>query len=316
MEQLPNQPKTNKAFTLIELLVVIVILGILSSIGIISYNNYLESSRERVTEENYNKIIDTMNTELLRCKLNNSDRIFDSHSCESSSGPSINFLSNYFSNNLNIKNPYDKNSSIIGSDVCKKGTIAITSTSTGTYDASYASSKKKKKYSKQITSSWSSNYTKTNTTNISYNCSSSGSSSQGSIANYKVPGGVPHDGFGAYIAVDKDGKMIRKSYSACTYSYCGNEAEKNRTNGYASGVLWNRAEGRNYKPGEVKYVLIQANRGTKPPGTVMNSAVPFDDNGQRICTNKDCTYDFSNNTFKDNKTGKIFEAGSGKIVNP
>ena len=66
-----------------------------------------------------------------------------------------------------MKNPYDKNSSIIGSDVCKKGTIAITSTSTGTYDASYASSKKKKKYSKQITSSWSSNYTKTNNTNIS-----------------------------------------------------------------------------------------------------------------------------------------------------
>ena len=38
--------------------------------------------------------------------------------------------------------------------------------------------------------------------------------------------------------------MITKSYSVCTYSYCGNEAEKNRTDGYASGVLYNRAEGR------------------------------------------------------------------------
>ena len=111
-----------------------------------------------------------------------------------------------------------------------------------------------------------------------------------------------------------NGKMIKRSYSTCTYSYCGNEAEKNRTDGYASGVLYNRAEGRNYKPGEVKYVLIQANRGTEPPGTVMNSAVPFNSNGARICTNGDCTYNFADNTFTDNQTGQVFKAGSGERV--
>ena len=46
-----------------------------------------------------------------------------------------------------MKNPYDKNASVIGSDVCKKGTVVIKNSSTGTYDVSYASSVKQKAYS-------------------------------------------------------------------------------------------------------------------------------------------------------------------------
>ena len=48
----------------------------------------------------------------------------------------------------------------------------------------------------------------------------------------------------------------------------------------------------------------------------MNSAVPFNSNGDRICTNGDCTYNFANNTFTDNQTGQVFKAGSGERVNP
>ena len=288
MDKLLKQPKTNKAFTLIEILISVIILGILSSAGIISYNNYLETSRERVTEENYSKIIDTMNTELLRCKLNNSERIFDSHSCESSSSPSINFLSNYFSNNLNMKNPYDKNSSIIGADVCKKGTIAITSSSTGTYDASYASSKKKKKYSKQITSSWSSNYTKTNTTNISYNCSSSGSSSQGgNIKSYKPP----HNGSGAGIIVDKNGNMVKGQGAHACNADCFNGS---MPNWYTFDAGGNKIyPGR---PGsEYRWVMTE---GASASGNIASS-----------CSGGNCKYNFSNNTYTVLNSGTTYKAG-------
>ena len=179
------------------------------------------------------------------------------------------------------------------------------------YNVAYASVKKQKKYTSLVSSSWSEKYSKTKTTSIAYTCASA-SAAKSSIDTYKVPEGLPHDGFGAYIAVDKNGKMIKKSYSACTYSYCGNEAEKNRTGGY--GNLYNQAEGRWYKPGEVKFVLIQANRGTEPPGTVMNSAVPYNSNGQKICLKGNCTYNFADNTFTDDSTGQIFKAGSGERI--
>ena len=314
------QKKIVKGFTLIELLVVMAIISILSGAGVVAYNGYTSAAKESATKSNHKKIVNNMESEFAKCKLDKSASIFNSHKCNTSNSPSTDVISNFVNNSLKLKNPYD-DSAAIQSNVCTKGSVTLTNSQTGSYDVSYASTKKKTKNTSTVSSKWSENYSKTSTQSVSFECSSvSGSSGsqvvKGTIDTYKVPEGLPHDGFGAYIAVDKDGKMIKRSYSGCTYSYCGNEAEKNRTDGYASGVLYNRAEGRNYKPGEVKYVLIQANRGTKPPGTVMNSAVPFDDNGQRICTNKDCTYDFSNNTFKDNKTGKIFEAGSGKIVNP
>ena len=310
--------KILKGFTLIELLVVIAILGILSGTGIVAYNGYTSAAKESATKSNHKKIVNSMESEFAKCKLDNSASIFNSHKCNTSSSPSTDVISNFVNNSLKLKNPYD-DSAAIQSNVCTKGSVTLTSSQTGSYDVSYASTKKKTKNTSTVSSKWSENYSKTSTQSVSFECSSlSGSSGsqvvKGTIDTYKVPEGLPHDGFGAYIAVDKDGKMIKKSYSACTYSYCGNEAEKNRTDGYASGVLYNRAEGRNYKPGEVKYVLIQANRGNEPPGTVMNSAVPFNSNGARICTNGDCTYNFADNTFTDNQTGQVFKAGSGERV--
>ena len=304
------QKKIVKGFTLIELLVVMAILSILSGAGVVAYNGYTSAAKETATKANHTKIVNNMESEFAKCKLDKSSKIFNSHSCKSTNQPSTGTINNYV-NSLGLKNPYDKTQKVAQSNVCTSGSIAITEKETGSYNVAYASVKKQKKYTSLVSSSWSKKYSKTKTTSISYTCASA-SAAKSSIDTYKVPEGVPHDGFGAYIAVDKNGKMIKKSYSACTYSYCGNKAEKNRTDGYASGVLYNRAEGRNYKPGEVKYVLIQANRGTEPPGTVMNSAVPFNSNGGRICTNRDCTYNFADNTFTDNQTGQVFEAGSGK----
>jgi len=305
------QKKIPKGFTLIELLVVMAIISILSGVGVVAYNGYTSAAKEVATKANHTKIVNNMESEFAKCKLDKSSKIFNSHKCDSSNHPSTGTINNYV-NSLGLKNPYDKTQKVAQSNVCTSGSIAITEKETGSYNVAYASVKKQKKNTSLVSSSWSKKYSKTKTTSIAYTCASAKKVAKISIDTYKVPEGLPHDGFGAYIAVDKDGKMIKRSYSACTYSYCGNEAEKNRTDGYASGVLYNRAEGRNYKPGEVKYVLIQANRGTEPPGTVMNSAVPFNSDGGRICTNGDCTYSFADNTFTDNQTGQVFEAGSGK----
>ena len=302
------QKKTAKGFTLIELLVVMAILSILSGVGVVAYNGYTSAAKETATKANHTKIVNNMESEFAKCKLDKGSKIFNSHKCNSANDPSTAIINNYV-NSLGLKNPYDKTQKVAQSNVCTSGSIAITEKETGSYNVAYASVKKQKKNTSLVSSSWSKKYSKTKTTSIAYTCASA-SAAKGSIDTYKVPEGFPQDGVGAYIVVDKDGKMISKSYSACTYSYCGNEAEKNRTGGYAN--LYNRAEGRWYEPGEVKFVLIQANRGTEPYGTVMNSAVPFNSDGGRICTNGDCTYNFADNTFTDNQTGQVFEAGSGK----
>ena len=59
-----------KAFTLIELLVVVVIMGILSSLGVVGYNNYVESSNDTATKNNYNKVTKVLEAEFAKCKLN------------------------------------------------------------------------------------------------------------------------------------------------------------------------------------------------------------------------------------------------------
>ena len=302
--------KIVKGFTLIELLVVMAIISILSGVGVVAYNGYTSAAKETATKANHKKIVNNMESEFAKCKLDRDSKIFNSYNCNSANDPSTGTINNYV-NSLGLKNPYDKTQNVAQSNVCTSGSIAITEKETGSYNVAYASVKKKKKHTSLVSSGWSENYSKTKTTSVAYTCASA-SAAKSSIDTYKVPDGVPYDGYGAYIAVDKNGKMIKKSYSGCTYSYCGNEAEKNRTGGY--GNLYNRAEGRWYKPGEVKFVLIQANRGTEPPGTVMNSAVPFNSNGGRICTNGDCTYNFADNTFTDNQTGQVFEAGSGKRI--
>ena len=131
-----------KAFTLIELLVVVAIIGILAAVGVVAYNGYTKSAKEKVTESNFNNINKALVLEFMNCELDSSKLIFNNHSCSNSNAPSTNLIGNYITNTLKIKNPYG--SSLINSNPCNQGTVSISTPSTGNYSiSSYISSSKK-----------------------------------------------------------------------------------------------------------------------------------------------------------------------------
>ena len=134
--------RNHKAFTLIELLVVVAIIGILSSVGVVAYNGYTKSAKEKVTESNFNKINKALVLEFMNCELDSSKLIFNNHSCSNSNAPSANLIGNYITGTLKIKNPYG--SSLINSNPCNQGTVSISTPSKGNYSIStYISSSKK-----------------------------------------------------------------------------------------------------------------------------------------------------------------------------
>ena len=128
-----------KAFTLIELLVVVAIIGILTAVGVVAYNGYTTSAKEKVTESNFNNINKALVLEFMKCELDSSELIFNNHSCGNSNSPSANLIGNYITNTLKIKNPYG--SSLINSNPCNQGTVSISTPSKGNYSiSSYISS--------------------------------------------------------------------------------------------------------------------------------------------------------------------------------
>ena len=130
-----------KAFTLIELLVVVAIIGILAAVGVVAYNGYTKSAKEKVTESNFNNINKVLVLEFMNCELDSSKLIFNSHSCSNSNAPSANLIGNYITGTLKIKNPYGSN--LINSNPCNQGTVSISTPSKGNYSiSSYISSSK------------------------------------------------------------------------------------------------------------------------------------------------------------------------------
>ena len=59
-----------KGFTLIELLVVVAIIGVLATIGITAFNNFVENGRIAATKENHVNISNLIKTKAVMCKLN------------------------------------------------------------------------------------------------------------------------------------------------------------------------------------------------------------------------------------------------------
>ena len=95
-----------KGFTLIELLVVVAIIGTLSAVGVVAYNGYTNSAKEKTTELNYRNINKSLMFEFMKCEIDSSNIVFNNHSCGNSNPPSTSIISNYIkivvNPNLNI----------------------------------------------------------------------------------------------------------------------------------------------------------------------------------------------------------------------
>ena len=276
--------KMKKAFTLIELLVVIAILGILSGTGIVAYNGYTAFAKENDTKNNHKAIVNNMENEFAKCKLDKDSKIFETHPCNSSSRPSTNTISNYANTKLGLKNPYDNTLLVVQSNICTSGSVSIVEKEIGNYDVAYASVKKQTKYNSLVSSGWSSNYSKTTSTSVSLSCTQT-TTTKGSFDTYKVP----VSGGGAGIVVDRNGKMV-------TSPMTGNNGGMACNADCFTGNFDTWLKGSGYDPTQHKIVMVIAR------GSDGNDASP--------CANGNCKYNFSDNTFTVINTGKVCTAGA------
>ena len=287
------QKKIVKGFTLIELLVVIAIIGILSGTGVVAYNSYTSAAKETATKVNHTKIVNSMESEFAKCKLDKSSKIFNSHKCDSSNRPSTGTINNYV-NSLGLKNPYDKSQPVAQSNVCTSGSIAISEKETGSYNVAYASIKKKKKHTSLVSSGWSENYSKTKTTSVAFTCASSASASSSpkqTIYTYKPP----HNGPGAGIIVDENGNMIQGGPGTSGGHACSADCFKANAMANWSTTINGKKIYPNRSGSKYRFVMTE---GASASGNIASS-----------CANRNCKYNFSNGTYTVLNSGKTYKAG-------
>jgi len=66
--------KKNSGFSLVELLVVVAIIGTLAGIGIVGFQRYVESAKQKVALQNFDTVIDFFSTELIILNNNIQDK--------------------------------------------------------------------------------------------------------------------------------------------------------------------------------------------------------------------------------------------------
>jgi len=273
-----------KAFTLIEVLVAVIIMGILSSLGVIGYNNYTASVKDTATKANYETINKLSESEFAKCKLNKNSKIFNNHDCKSSTPPSVTQLDDYFTNSQKLKNPYDQKQKVIQNDICVAGGVTLKTTNTGVFETSYFSQKNNTKNTSNINSTWAQKFTNTVSTTVSHTCTQTANAPvnttpAGSFSTYTYPTGIPSNGFGAYILVDKNGKM---------------------TGWYNGGAVGEYDSWPNKGlQGDYRWVFIAP-------------ADPITKNVSSPCSGNNCSYNFSNNTWSAINTGQIYDAITGQ----
>ena len=289
------QKKIPKGFTLIELLVVMAIISILSGVGVVAYNGYTSAAKDVATKANHTKIVNNMESEFAKCKLDKSSKIFNSHKCDSSNRPSTGTINNYV-NSLGLKNPYDKTQKVAQSNVCTSGSIAITEKEVGSYDVAYASVKKQKKNTSLVSSGWSENYSKTKTTSVAYTCASSASSQvKNTVYNYKPPNPGP----GAGIIVDENGNMIQGGAGTSGSHACAADCFKANSAGMNNWYTTD-ANGNKIYPNRAgsKYRFVMTEAANEKTGNIASS-----------CNGGNCKYNFLDNTYTVLNSGVTYKAG-------
>ena len=76
-----------KAFTIIELLVVVAIIGILAAVGVVAYNGYTSSAKQKVVQQNIKSIYKLWSVENARClAMDSSEPVLNSYTDGTSIG--------------------------------------------------------------------------------------------------------------------------------------------------------------------------------------------------------------------------------------
>ena len=104
-----------KAFTLIELLVVVAIIGILAAVGVVAYNGYTASAKERTTLSNFSMVVNYIHTEVMKCGLGESKAMGGELNCGGTSTLGVGGVAaatiRVFRSGVHVlKNPYQPNS--------------------------------------------------------------------------------------------------------------------------------------------------------------------------------------------------------------
>ena len=280
-------------FALIELLVVVALISIFSAVGVVTYNGYISNAKDKKAQSNFNQIVKTMNNELANCRINPSARLFNNQYCNSLFEPDVNAISSFF-NASTLTNPYNKDENVVGSNLCNKGTVAISSSNvSGSYQVQYVSQKKDIKYTKIVESKWSSERTEQMSKEESYKCStqtltaSASSAPKQTIYNYKPP----HSGSGAGIIVDENGNMLAGQGAHACGSNC---FDGTMPNWYTLDANGNKVYPG--KPGS-KYRWVMT-EGASASGNIASS-----------CGGGNCKYNFADNTYTVLNSGQTFKAG-------
>ena len=283
-----------KAFALVEILVVLAILSILSAIGVTAYNGYTSSANDKSAYSNFNQIINSMNNEFANCAISPNAKIFGNQNCNSNSKPDISSISDFF-NSSNLTNPYDNSRNVVGSNLCNKGEVVISSSNvSNSYQVQYVSQKKNLKHTEVVESKWSSKSSMEKSKKETYKCTSQSSSTAsrkavGSFATYKPP----HSGPGAGIIVDENGNMVKGQGAHACSADCFKVDEGGMKNWYTM------INGQKVYParsgGKYRFVMVE---GASASGNIASS-----------CNGGNCKYNFSNNTYTVLNSGQTFKAG-------
>jgi len=113
-----------KAFTLIELLVVVAIIGVLTAVGVIAFNNFAGGAKVNATESIHQQTFKYIAAEVQKCSMGESKFMGTNQDCPATAAKAVTGAVN----TVDSKNPYDKsNAAVKASGSFEVGQVSVSS---------------------------------------------------------------------------------------------------------------------------------------------------------------------------------------------